>query len=421
MRLTIRTSDLFGEETETQAASLDTKMKQEWLTLNVYVAPPGANRDLLQHGVHTVAAVDTGADVTIIPEELLQLVYGTDVLPLVSWVHVASPTGTTNMKSAALLVGLSVGDEDLIQAQVNCLVGSVDRMLLGSDVLSLLGLELRVDYRQKHVHLERYTWERFEDEVAALYRSLGASVKQNLNLGGFQVDLLAEEVTQSGQKLRLLIECKFYRDSVGNRVVNEFARVVATLKSSGDIDRGVIVSHRGFTQDATLVAATTAIELLTLDDLRQRVPDKKRLSPSVPMREPEGVSPPATEQVRRFFVVMPFTPELDDVYHFGIRETVQALGGTCERADEIQHTGGILEKIYDSIRCASIVVAEVSVPNPNVFYEIGFAHALGKPVVLLTRDISGSPFDLRGYNHIVYRSIIELRKSLDSMLRQLLR
>jgi hypothetical protein len=123
---------------------------------------------------------------------------------------------------------------------------------------------------------------------------------------------------------------------------------------------------------------------------------------------------------RCYFVVMPFGPEMDDVYHLGIRETVQALGGACERADEIQHTGRIIEKIYDSIRGASVIIAEVSVPNPNVYYEIGFAHALGKPVVLLTREIATSPFDLRGYNHIVYKSILELRGSLGSVLRQLL-
>lgn len=397
-------------------------MKHDWLTLEAYVARPGAEHDLLQSGVPTVAAVDTGAEVSIVPEELVRLVYGTDAPPLASVVRAAGVGGTTVLKTVPLLVGLSAEAQQTVHCQVHCVVGPVDRMLLGSDVLSLLGLELRVDYHQKHVHVERYTWERFENEVAAIYRSLGVSVRRNLNLVGFQIDLVAEEITQSGQKLRLLIECKFYRDSVGNRVVNDFARIVATLKSSGHIDRGVIVSHRGFTQDATLVAANAGIELLTLDDLRQRVPDAKRQAPLVPRkREPRRVSTPQTGVVRRFFVVMPFAPELDDVYHLGIRETVHTLGGACERADEIQHTGEILEKIYDSIRGASIIIAEVSFPNPNVFYEIGFAHALGKPVVLLTRDISDSPFDLRAYNHIVYRSIVELRRSLESMLRQLMR
>jgi hypothetical protein len=197
---------------------------------------------------------------------------------------------------------------------------------------------------------------------------------------------------------------------------------VGTLKSLGQIDRGVIVSHRGFTQDASLVASNTGIELLTLDDLRQRVPNlHDQASPPRKKRETRKPAAPSTAAPYHFFVVMPFAQELDDIYHLGIRETVLTLGGVCERADEIRYTGGILEKIYDSIRTASVIIAEVSVPNPNVFYEIGYAHALGKPVVLLTRDISNSPFDLRGYNHIVYTSIVELRKSLASMLQQLLK
>jgi hypothetical protein len=400
---------------------VEVNMNYDWLTLEAYFAKPGAERDLLTAGARVVATIDTGSEATVVPENLVRRIYGGVIPSLASIVHVAGASGDVNFMTVPLLVGLNPGDEEPAHAQVNCVIGSVDRVLLGSDVLSLLGLELRIDYHQKRVQLERYTWERFEDEVARMYRSLGASVRQNLNLGGFQVDLLAEEATQSGQKLRLLVECKFYRDKVGNRVVNDFARVVATLRSSKLVDRGVIVSNRGFTQDATLVAGNTGIELLTLDDLRQRVPESKRHARTAPRKrekEPEPLRPTA---IRRFFVVMPFAPEMDDIYHLGIRETVQAVGGMCERADEIQHTGGLIEKIYDSIHSASIIIAEVSLPNPNVFYEIGFAHALGKPVVLITRDITGSPFDLRGYNHIVYRSIVELRRSLESMLRELLK
>jgi hypothetical protein len=395
-------------------------MKHEWLTLEAYFAKPGAERDLLRAGTRVVAVIDTGAEITVVPRDLVNLVYGGDVQSFAS-TSVATMSGITRLETVPLLVGLSTADKKPTHAQVDCVIGQLDRVLLGSDVLSLLGLELRIDFHEKLVQLERYTWERFEDEVAKVYRSLGASVKQNLNIGGFQGDIVAEEATQSGQKLRLLVECKFYRDKVGNRVVNDFARVVATLKASELIDRGVIVSYRGFTQDATLVAESTGLELLTLDDLRQRLPESMRQDRPTAHKRGKAAEQRRCTAVRRFFVAMPFAPDMDDVYHLGIRETVQALGGACERADEIQHTGGIIEKIHDSIRSASIMIAELSLPNPNVFYEIGFAHALGKPVVLITRDIAGSPFDLRGYNHIVYKSIVELRRSLESMLRELLK
>jgi hypothetical protein len=148
--------------------------------------------------------------------------------------------------------------------------------------------------------------------------------------------------------------------------------------------------------------------------------------------EVEGAIPPEAEpdvereheqpepKLSTFFVVMPFLPELDDVYHFGIREVVRELGAACVRADEMQYTGGIIDKIYTSIRAADAVIAEVSSPNPNVYYEIGYAHALGKPVVLVTRDVQETPFDLRGYNHVTYTSIIELRQRLAGLLRELL-
>jgi hypothetical protein len=202
--------------------------------------------------------------------------------------------------------------------------------------------------------------------------------------------------------------------------VNDFARVVATLKAANIADRGVIVSHVGFTQDATLVGKATGVELLTLDDLRQRAKGLPKIeaAPSPPETE-GGQSKVISRDTAAYFVVMPFAPELDDIYHLGIREVVSSSGASCERADELSYVGGIMEKVYDSIRKADVIIAEVTQPNPNVYYEVGFAHALKKQVVLITREIKSSPFDLGGYNHIVYKNITDLRERLGATLRQL--
>jgi hypothetical protein len=218
------------------------------------------------------------------------------------------------------------------------------------------------------------------------------------------------------------LNVKYYKDPIGNRIVNDFARVVATLKQANLADRGVIISHAGFTQDATLVATASGVDLLTLDDLRQQSARSSKQNPPQSLPEPATTfTTPKAKEAYQCFVLMPFEPELDDVYHLGIREAVNSLGGVCQRADEIQYLGGIIEKIYDAIRSADVIVAEVTRPNPNVFYEVGFAHALSKPVVLITRDIQTSPFDLRGHNHIIYKSIVDLRGQLGAMLTQLLR
>jgi hypothetical protein len=401
-------------------------MADEWQFVEAYFAQPGSEARVQEIGHRQRVRIDTGAEITAVGEALARLVYGAQPI-LYTLVHVQTIAGVANYRRAPLLVAIQTNDGGIVHAQVDCLlVPNMADALLGADVLSRLGLAVSFDYQHKRVELKRYTWGRFEDEAAEAYRVLGARVRQNVNLAGFQVDMLVEETTPSRQQLRMAVECKFYQERIGNRVVNDFARVVATLKDAGLVDRGIIVSFSGFTQDASLVAAQSGVELVTLEDLRQRHPSPlqptaRQTEPPPERALPEVDSPPnISSRARRVFVVMPFAPELEDVYHLGIRESVQEVGGACERADEIQYTGGILEKIYDSIRSADAVIAEISTPNPNVYYEVGFAHALGKPVVLLTKSIDSTPFDLRGYRHIVYGSIIDLRKRLAAMLPQVL-
>jgi len=110
---------------------------------------------------------------------------------------------------------------------------------------------------------------------------------------------------------------------------------------------------------------------------------------------------------------MPFGEQFDDIYELGIKPVIKGIGFICERADEIQHNRGILEIVYDRINKAHIVIGDMTDQNPNVYYEIGYAHALQKEVVLLAQRVEDLPFDLRGYNHIIYAGkITGLKKEL---------
>ncbi len=118
------------------------------------------------------------------------------------------------------------------------------------------------------------------------------------------------------------------------------------------------------------------------------------------------------------FVLMPFAKEFDDLYQLGIKAACQEAGAYCERVDESYFEEGILSRIYNQISKADIVVAEMTGRNPNVFYEVGYAHALGKRVVLLTANDADIPFDLTHYSHIIHcnRIVIlkeELRKRVE--------
>ncbi|MCP4680585.1 MAG: GAF domain-containing protein [Deltaproteobacteria bacterium] len=120
------------------------------------------------------------------------------------------------------------------------------------------------------------------------------------------------------------------------------------------------------------------------------------------------------------FVLMPFAEEFRDIYELGIKATAENLGMRCERVDEIEFNDAILAQIYSGIQRADLVIADMTGRNPNVFYEVGYAHALSKDVVLLTQKAEDIPFDLKGHNHIIYgNSITTLQRRLEKRLKGL--
>jgi hypothetical protein len=102
------------------------------------------------------------------------------------------------------------------------------------------------------------------------------------------------------------------------------------------------------------------------------------------------------------FVLMPFSPDFTDVYEVGIKQACKDAGAYCERVDEQFYDTTILERIYNQIAKADIIVSDMTGRNPNVFYETGYAHALKKQVILLTQKSEDIPFDLKSFPHIVY-------------------
>jgi hypothetical protein len=114
---------------------------------------------------------------------------------------------------------------------------------------------------------------------------------------------------------------------------------------------------------------------------------------------------------------MPFTKEFDDIYQLGIKAACDELGMYCERVDETHVLGTLYDKIVNSISKADVVVADLTSRNPNVYYETGYAHALKKVTIHLCQDIGDIPFDLLGFQHIVYSGrIVELKRQLAEKL-----
>lgn len=111
------------------------------------------------------------------------------------------------------------------------------------------------------------------------------------------------------------------------------------------------------------------------------------------------------------FVLMPFEKSFDDIYKLGIQAVATEAGVVAERVDEQTYSESILERIYRQIQHADFVIADMTGRNPNVFYEVGYAHAKGKLCTLLTQTADDIPFDLKHHRHIVYEASIQTLKS----------
>ena len=108
------------------------------------------------------------------------------------------------------------------------------------------------------------------------------------------------------------------------------------------------------------------------------------------------------DKKRCVFVLMPFDEEFDLTYEELIRPAFEAADYKVVRADDITNQRNILHDIVVAIHEADIVVADLTDANPNVYYELGLAHALKRKVVLLSQAPSEAPFDLKSYRIIEY-------------------
>jgi hypothetical protein len=103
------------------------------------------------------------------------------------------------------------------------------------------------------------------------------------------------------------------------------------------------------------------------------------------------------------FVVMPFAAPIGAYYQQIYEPAIEKAGLKPIRADaDIFGTGKIIDQIWEGINHAKVLVAELTTRNPNVFYELGLAHALNKPVVLVSSNQDDVPFDLQHIRVIYY-------------------
>lgn len=126
------------------------------------------------------------------------------------------------------------------------------------------------------------------------------------------------------------------------------------------------------------------------------------------------------------FVISPFGEPFDTYFVHIVKPALEECGLYAIRGDSLYRPTTIVDDIWQGIRDAKLLIAELTDRNPNVFYELGLAHAISKPVILISKSIDDVPFDLRSIRVLVYDKDHpdwgnKLRSSLVKSIREVLK
>ncbi|MBN8590426.1 MAG: hypothetical protein J0M33_01655 [Anaerolineae bacterium] len=202
---------------------------------------------------------------------------------------------------------------------------------------------------------------------------------------------------------------------------------VATRESSKRLDGLDVESFADRVADKTAARVVEVQQKQSVDLAREAM----RYSEALKLHPGELVfGKPATG--RQFkadaFMIMPFRPEFDGVYTGIIRPLMGDLKLTIQRGDEFTSTQGVvMEDVWAALNACRFVIAEITGGNDNVFYELGIAHTLNLPAILITQATAPEqvPFDIRHLRYIKYENTVNgglrLREDLKRAIERLLR
>lgn len=169
-----------------------------------------------------------------------------------------------------------------------------------------------------------------------------------------------------------------------------------------------------------------------LTGILDRILDDLRLSPQV-QKEPTEADmlkvlptfgkplPIESSEWAQVFVLMPFAESLKPLYTKHILEVTNRLSLSCKRGDDFFSASAIINEIWSAIFHAQVCIADCTGRNPNVFYEIGVAHTIGRPCILISQTIEDIPFDVRHIRSIIYEYTEEGMKQFEQILEKTLR
>ncbi len=118
---------------------------------------------------------------------------------------------------------------------------------------------------------------------------------------------------------------------------------------------------------------------------------------------------------KKVFIIMSFKQEYDDLYE--AYETVcKEFGFEAERTDQVNTLERITPRILDGIKHSGFVIADVTEKSLNVFYEIGYAEGIGRPVIITAKEGTELPFDIKDTPIVFWSTLKELKQRLQPII-----
>ena len=229
----------------------------------------------------------------------------------------------------------------------------------------------------------------------------------NVGIGGVEPDFLI--FVPDGRKFS--VDLKYWDKFDGFTTLA--AKQTEHYSTDIGVDRSfIVINDLERSNPSTGVVTPKKLIPTILNEISRKGVKQKTKHPSI-RRSPK----------KEIFAALPFNIKYQDVYFVAMAEAADRINAVCNRVDQEEFSGDIVEKIKSMINTSVAVIADLSESNPNVMYEVGYAHGKKKPTVhICSTPLKELPFDVAHWNTISYGQgqTYELGEKIYTRLKELL-